>query len=556
MTDNPRTPAANEDAAEPNDKATTGAEGADDAAADEAAAESDDAVTAQLDDAVITGAADAAAGDDAVTVELGDAAWRQALEQRIHQLETENAVLAAAAAATPVSGAQPPTPAPTARRYPRGSWWRAVLSAICIVLATIVVPLAMMGAWARAELVNEDKFVATLGPLASNTAVQGMIVDESMKAIEQQIDFQQLTSNVIDGVAGINGMPPKAQQALELLKQPAASGLQNLVQTGVTKVVQSSAFDDVWNTAVRSAHQALTAIGTYDNTGAFVLTSKGLGLNLGPIIDQVKQKLVAQGIGVADMIPTVNKVIIISDGTVVSEIQTVYGISVTAGLWLPFIALGLFLLGILIARRRSLAVVGSGIGLFIGAGALAIGFDAGATAVGVAASNLQLSPRALNVIYQTLVSEMHNVAKVTVVLGLFIAVLGWALGSWSSSRRLQSFVGGLNSSARVSLGARGLNSGRFGEALYRFRTVVHVIAVAAGIIWLMLLRPISFGDIVLVTVVILLITWVLELLQKRPGEEHHAGGAGSEPEADVAPDTADDASADDEASGTPALSSR
>ena len=42
--------------------------------------------------------------------------------------------------------------------------------------------------------------------------------------------------------------------------------------------------------------------------------------------------------------------------------------------------------------------------------------------------------------------------------------------------------------------------------------------VALAVVWLLLRRPLSFGDIVLVIVVALLVTWMLELLQHRPEE--------------------------------------
>ena len=75
----------------------------------------------------------------------------------------------------------------------RGGWWRAFLSALCIVIATILVPVSIVGAWARVQLVDEDAFVATLAPLVDDPAVQAMIIDESMEAINAQVDFQQIT---------------------------------------------------------------------------------------------------------------------------------------------------------------------------------------------------------------------------------------------------------------------------------------------------------------------------------------------------------------------------
>ena len=113
---------------------------------------------------------------------------------------------------------------------------------------------------------------------------------------------------------------------------------------------------------------------------------------------------------------------------------------------------------------------------------------------------------------------MQHTAVVAAVLGVFIAILGWALGDWSAARRLRTVVGGLNSSARRGLAERGLNTGGFGRWLSRHRVLVRAVVVALAVVWLLLLRPLSFGDIVLVIVVALLVTWMLELLQRRPEE--------------------------------------
>ena len=80
-------------------------------------------------------------------------------------------------------------------------------------------PVSIVGAWARVQLVDEDAFVATLAPLVDDPAVQDMIIDESMEAINAQVDFQQITSNVFDGIAGL-GLPPRAADALKLLEAP------------------------------------------------------------------------------------------------------------------------------------------------------------------------------------------------------------------------------------------------------------------------------------------------------------------------------------------------
>jgi hypothetical protein len=455
------------------------------------------------------------------------------LAQRVRELEEENARLSAASANVADAPSAP-------RRRLRRGWWRAPLSALCIVVAAILVPVSIIAAWTRAELVDEDRFVAMVGPLASQSSVQDLVVDETMTAIQQKVDFAQITGNVIDGITGL-GLPPRASDALQLLKQPVADGLQGLVQNAVTTVVHSDAFANTWTAAVRGAHRVLSNAATSDGGGIVVLTEDGLGVKLGPIVDQVKAGLADRGVGAASLIPSIDKTVIVGSGDGLMAVRTVYGVAVAAGTWAPFVTLAIFVLGILLARRRSVAVVGTGVALAVGGASLAVGFVVGSLVVGTAAQNLDLSPTAFGVVYTALIADMQQTASVVAVLGVFVAVLGWALGGWSSARRLRSIVGGLNTSARTALAERGLDTGGFGAFLWRSRTLVRVAVIVLAVVWLLLLRPLSFGDIALVAIVALVIAWILELLQRRP-EEAAAIAVG---DAVVAAETAD--AADDEA---------
>src|SRR5688572_26619625 len=65
----------------------------------------------------------------------------------------------------------------------KGGRWRAVLSALCIVIAAILVPVSVVGSWTRVQLVDETQFVDTFAPLADDPAVQAMIIDSALTAI-------------------------------------------------------------------------------------------------------------------------------------------------------------------------------------------------------------------------------------------------------------------------------------------------------------------------------------------------------------------------------------
>ena len=426
----------------------------------------------------------------------------QILAERVRELEAENARLAEASAD---------------RERPRGGRWRAVVSAICIVVAAILVPVSIVGAWARVQLVEEEAFVATLAPLVDDPAVQEMIIDESMEAISAQVDFDEVTARVFDGIVEL-GLPPRAADALQLLQAPAASGLESLVATTVTRVVESEAFADVWATTTRAAHRALTLAATSDGGGLVVRTDDGVGIQLGAIVERVKQNLLDRGLGVAQLIPEIDRVVILGEGNNLAMVRAGYALAATLGWWLPFLTLGLFALGILVARRRSTAVLGTGLGLAIGGGSLAASLGIGSTAMGVAAGDLGLSPSALDVIYGRLVDGMTQTALVLALLGVFVAVLGWVMGGWAAARSLRRIVSGLNSSARQQLAARGLDTGGFGGWLARQKILVRTLIAVLAVMWLFALRPLSVGDVVLVLVVAFVVAWILELLQRRDGE--------------------------------------
>lgn len=435
------------------------------------------------------------------------------LTARIRELESENALLAAAVDAP--------------RDHPRGSRWRSVASTLCIVIAAILVPVSIVGGWARVQLVDEEAFVQTLAPLVDDPAVQQMIIDESMSAITAQVDFSEMTASVFDAISDL-GLPPRATSALELLQAPAAAGLESLVASTVTTVVESDAFSEVWSTATRGAHRALTAAATSDGGGLVVRTPDGVGVQLGAIVEQVKQRLLDRGVGAAQLIPAVDRVIILGEGQNLATLRTAYALAAALGWWLPFLTLGLFALGILLARRRSTAVLGTGLGIATGGGALAAALSIGSTAVGIVAGELALSPPALDVIYGRLVDGMAQTGAVLAILGVFVALLGWVMGASRAAASVRRTIRAVNASARRNLARRGLDTGAFGVWLGRQRILVRSILAVLGVVWLFAIRPLTLGEVLLVIVVTLGVAWVLELLQRRDGELSDAGGVGLE----------------------------
>lgn len=432
------------------------------------------------------------------------------LRAEIDRLRAENEALRAVTAPAP----EPDEVAPPSPR--RANWWRGALSAVCITVAGILVPVSIVAAWARTELVSEESFVQTFAPLVDDAGVQQLIIDQTSTAVDEALDIPSFTNDLFDGLATLD-LPPRAQSAIDLMRVPAAAGLQNLVDSSITRVVESDAFSAVWQRSLLASHRALVAVATNDESAAVSVDSQGaLGINLGPIVEELKTTMVDQGFGFAASIPAIDRTIVLVQSDALLLVGTIYQLAVTLGWWLPVISLALFAVGILLARRRSTAVLGTGVAIFVGAGVLAAGLSGASVVLGLSAGSLGIPAATLDTIFYAVVGAMRDTAIVLTFLGLVIGITAWLAGRWAPAARVRSFTGSLTTSARTGLQRRGLNTGRFGAWLHAQRTLVRLIILALTVLLLFALRPLSIGDILLTVILGLVVWFIVELLQRDP----------------------------------------
>lgn len=449
-------------------------------------------------------------GQDGRTSPLSEIDDVNELRSKIAVLEAENARLSVTAAGSDATAAE----ASTTRRQPQR--WRAPLSALCIVLAAVLVPVSVVASWTQAQLVDQDAFVQTFAPLADDPHVQGVIVDQSVAAIDAAINIDGLTNDAFDGVAAL-GLPPRAGAAIDLLRVPAAAGLRGILDNAVTGVVASDAFSSVWERSLRLTHGALLATVSGDSSGALVISERGeVGIQLGPIISELRERLIDQGFGLASVVPDINKTIVIAQSDALVTVNVVYGLAVAAGWWIPLVALALFALGIALARRKATALVGSGIGIALGSGSMLIGLSVGGSILALTAVELGVPAAALTAIFAQVTGGMHATATVLLLLGALLALFAWVAGPSRTGRRVQRVVGSVNASARTAFTDHGGNTGAFGTWLWKQRVLVRVVLIVLGVLWLLALRPLSGGDVFLVLFVGLIVWWLSELAQRRP----------------------------------------
>ncbi|MFI2783826.1 hypothetical protein [Streptomyces sp. ALB3] len=143
----------------------------------------------------------------------------------------------------------------------------AALQAVLLVLLAVLVPVSALSAWVDLELDDTDRYIAAVSPLASDADVQGtvatLVTDEVMKNIDVG-PLQETVEQFLHGTA--------------------------------LSFTSTEAFQRAWDSANRTAHEAVTASLHGDD-------GQAVTIDLAPVIEQVKKGLVAEGVPFADRIP-------------------------------------------------------------------------------------------------------------------------------------------------------------------------------------------------------------------------------------------------------------
>mgnify|MGYP003694129649 CR=1 FL=1 len=198
-----------------------------------------------------------------------------------------------------------------------------VLSVICLVLTPVVV-------WGRNLLLNTDRYVQTVEPLASNPGVQNTVI----AAVDAQFQGRLDLKSVLDPV-----LPPRAAQ---VLVPPLQSAADSLVNTVTTKFVQSDAFKTVWQTVNRAAHTQINYLltGQRPKNAAVQVASNGdVTLDLSAVVVQVKARLVDAGLTVASKVPVVGSTITVGNVAGLQHAQSLTNKLNKVANWLPWIGL-------------------------------------------------------------------------------------------------------------------------------------------------------------------------------------------------------------------------
>jgi len=379
-----------------------------------------------------------------------------------------------------------------------GGWLRPTAVVVLFVLAALFVTSGGIAVWARNTILNTDRYVETVAPLAEEPAVIDSVSGRLTDAIFEQIDVQAELQRYLP-------------ERLAFASGPLANQVESTTNDLIVKALETPQFATLWEQVNRTASEALVAYVNGDGSSALSVVDGQLMLNIGPILDSVKQTLVDQGFALAERIPSTSAQVQLPVGDVsaIVELKSELRTLNTLAYVLPILALICLIGAVLLMRDRRRGVMWVGVILAGAALFLATGLALGRESYLDAATDGGADPQTAAILFDTLVRFLRNGIRVFFVLGIVVAVGAVITGPSTWAERTRSTIGGLITSG----GERtGWDSGAFGTFFARHRIGLMALAVVVMAAWLFLLDRPTPASVLWLTLGLLVLLAVIQFV--------------------------------------------
>lgn len=330
------------------------------------------------------------------------------------------------------------------RKLDRREAWRArgrrsALSFL-LVLGCGLVAASLIAIYVRATVLDTDRYVETMAPIAQSENVQQAVADKLDNAITSRVDFDGLMAQAL---------PDQADPLAPAL----AAALQQAIRSRIDAFVASDRFETLWTEANRRAHSRVVALLTTGESGRLRLEDDTVYLDLSPVVDRVRAALQDRGLDrLASAIPSTvdgRVTLLQSEGFVKAR----RGVDLLQGLVivLPLLALLCLAGHVALSRPRRRGLLRVGLGLVVTGLLLLVAVGVGRSLYLDAISQNVLPRQAAADIFDALIGLLRTGVRVVVIVAVVVALIALVLGRTETlAARSRSALRGLSSSRGVS----------------------------------------------------------------------------------------------------------
>jgi hypothetical protein len=226
---------------------------------------------------------------------------------------------------------------------PRAGIARRGIALTLVLIFALLAPLGLVASWARSTVLETDRYVETVGSLASDSAIQDLVADRISRAAVDKLT--------------VMGVQP-----------PAGETLEQIVADAVRRALASDEFQTIWEEGNRLAHGQLVALLTGESVAGAQLSGDAVVVDLSGVYAAVEAALTELGYTV-DLDPaqgTAPATVTLVESDAIEQAQSGVDLLDRLGYLLPLAALVVLTLAIVVAPNRWRAVRRCGIALAIG----------------------------------------------------------------------------------------------------------------------------------------------------------------------------------------------
>lgn len=278
-----------------------------------------------------------------------------------------------------------------------------------VVLTALLAPLSVAAVWLHDRILTTDGWVETVAPLADDPAVIDAVSQRIVNTIFERADVQDRITDILPG-------------PVDALGRTFTNSLRNLATNQTQRFLESDTFQSLWEDANRIAHEQVVAM--FSGRGDALKNHNGeVVLDLGAAADEVRQRLVDNGVGILRRvsIPKGQAEIVLFQSDAVTKLQTVFRLLDQLWLALPIAFVVVAAAAIAVSVRRRRTVVELALAVAAGSLLLLAGLHYARREYLSAAANAQLNGEAAESVFDTITTKLETWTWMLLVVALVAA---------------------------------------------------------------------------------------------------------------------------------------
>ena len=392
---------------------------------------------------------------------------------------------------------------PESRSAAKAPRWRRIVTAVLIVLSCVLAPLSAIAIWTRNQVLNTDRYVRTVTPLASNPAIQNAVAINVTNTLFDNVDV---------GKSITDSLPKQA----DFLEGPINSATRQFVMSTTLRFLHTSQFQDLWKGLNRRAHAQV--VNALTGQGKAVTTQNGkIYLDLSEVVLAVKTRLAEAGVGVFQKLPVGKASVKVELGSAsgLQSARKVVHLLDQLRIVLPVLVLVFLAVGLLISPNRRRTLVRWGLGFAVALVVLLV-LLIFARSIYLNAVSSNTFPRdAAQAAYDILFHYLKLGVRILAGVGLLVAAIAYLAGPGRGAVAIRAFFVRMFRGATAEGGALE----KVTAFVARWRVGFRIGGVALALLIILASSPSATSVLVILIVLavyLLLVEWFIRAARPVP----------------------------------------